>query len=53
MQKEVSTALSEALPKHIGLSATRRKTLGWLAVVILQCQVASWGLVARVIENGI
>src|SRR2546425_7649669 len=36
MQSIFSNALSEAVAKHIDLSATRRETLSWLALLIMQ-----------------
>src|ERR1035437_606448 len=36
MQSIFSNALSRAVAKHIGLSATRRETLSWLALLIMQ-----------------
>ena len=36
MQSIFSNALSGAVAKHIDLSATRRATLSWLALLIMQ-----------------
>ena len=36
MQSIFSNALSRAIAKHINLSATRRETLSWLALLIMQ-----------------
>jgi hypothetical protein len=36
MQWIFSNALSRAVAKHIDLSATRRETLSWLALLIMQ-----------------
>jgi hypothetical protein len=38
MQSIFSNALSRAVAKHIDLSATRRETLSWLALLIMQHQ---------------
>lgn len=49
MQSIFSNALSRALAKHIGLSATRRETLSWLALLIMQHGTISlWRLAAYV-----
>ncbi len=36
MQNTFSNALSAAVSKHIPLSATRRETLAWLALLIMR-----------------
>ena len=36
MQSIFSNALSRAVAKHIDLSVTRRETLSWLALLIMQ-----------------
>src|ERR1019366_7023830 len=36
MQSIFSNALSRAVAKHIGLSATRQETLSWLTLLIMQ-----------------
>ena len=49
MQSIFSNALSKAVAKHIGLSATRRETLSWLALLIMQHGTISlWRLAAYV-----
>ena len=49
MQSIFSNALSEAVAKHINLSATRRETLSWLALLIMQHGTISlWRLAAYV-----
>ena len=49
MQSIFSNALSRAVTKHIGLSATRRETLSWLALLIMQHGTISlWRLAAHV-----
>jgi hypothetical protein len=49
MQSIFSNALSEAVAKHIDLSATRRETLSWLALLIMQHGTISlWRLAAYV-----
>jgi len=49
MQSIFSNALSRAVAKHIGLSATRRETLSWLALLIMQHGTISlWRLAAHV-----
>jgi len=42
-------ALSEAISKHISLSATRRETLGWIALLIMRHgTICLWRLAAHV-----
>jgi hypothetical protein len=49
MQSIFSNALSRAVSKHIDLSATRRETLSWLALLIMQHGTISlWRLAAYV-----
>src|SRR2546426_11450836 len=49
MQSIFSNALSEAVAKHIDLSATRRETLSWLALLIMQHgTICLWRLAAFV-----
>jgi hypothetical protein len=49
MQNTFSNALSEAVSKHIPLSATRRETLAWLALLIMrQGTICLWRLAAHV-----
>jgi len=49
MQSIFSNALSGAIAKHINLSATRRETLSWLALLIMQYGTISlWRLAAHV-----
>ena len=49
MQSIFSNALSEAVAKHINLSATRRETLSWLALLIMQHgTICLWRLAAYV-----
>ncbi|MSP45378.1 MAG: hypothetical protein EXQ83_05775 [Xanthobacteraceae bacterium] len=49
MQSIFSNALSRAIAKHIKLSATRRETLSWLALLIMQHGTISlWRLAAHV-----
>ena len=49
MQSIFSNALSKVVAKHIGLSATRRETLSWLALLIMQHGTISlWRLAAHV-----
>ena len=49
MQSIFSNALSRAVAKHIGLSATRRETLSWLALLIMQHgTIGLWRLAAYV-----
>ena len=49
MQSVFSNALSRAVAKHIDLSATRRETLSWLALLIMQHGTISlWRLAAYV-----
>ena len=50
MQYTFSNALSEAVSKHIPLSATRRETLAWLALLIMrQGTMCLWRLAAHVV----
>jgi Transposase DDE domain len=49
MQSIFSNALSSAVANHLGLSATRRETLSWLALLIMQHGTISlWRLAAHV-----
>ena len=49
MQSIFSNALSESVAKHINLSVTRRETLSWLALLIMQHGTISlWRLAAYV-----
>src|SRR6266487_1465625 len=49
MQSIFSNALSRAVAKHIDLTATRRETLAWLALLIMQHGTISlWRLAAYV-----
>ena len=49
MQKQFSNALSSAVSKHITLSPTRRETLAWLALLIMQQgTICLWRLAAYV-----
>jgi len=49
MQSIFSNALSEAVAKHIDLSATRRETLSWLALLIMRHgTICLWRLAAFV-----
>jgi hypothetical protein len=49
MQSIFSNALSGAVAKHINLSATRRETLAWLALLIMQHgTICLWWLAAYV-----
>ena len=49
MQSIFSNALSEAVAKHIDLSVTRRETLSWLALLIMQHgTICLWRLAAHV-----
>ena len=49
MQSIFSNALSEAVAKHIDLSVTRRETLSWLALLIMQHgTICLWRLAAYV-----
>jgi hypothetical protein len=49
MQSIFSNALSRAVANHIGLSATRRETLSWLTLLIMQHGTISlWRLAAHV-----
>ena len=49
MQSIFSNALSEAVAKHINLSITRRETLSWLALLIMQHgTICLWRLAAYV-----
>ena len=49
MQSIFSNALSEAVAKHMKLSATRRETLSWLALLIMQHgTICLWRLAAYV-----
>ena len=49
MQSIFSNALSEAVAKHIDLSATRRETLSWLVLLIMQHGTINlWRLAAYV-----
>ena len=49
MRSIFSNALSRAVAKHISLSATRRETLSWLALLIMQHGTISlWRLAAYV-----
>jgi hypothetical protein len=49
MQNTFSNALSEAVSKHIPLSATRRETLAWLTLLIMrQGTICLWRLAAHV-----
>jgi hypothetical protein len=49
MQSIFSNALSGAIAKHINLSATRRETLSWLALLIMQHgTICLWRLAAYV-----
>ena len=51
MQSVFSNALSEAVSKHIGLSATRRETLAWLVLLMMQRgTVCLWRLAAHVMS---
>jgi hypothetical protein len=51
MQSIFSNALSRAIAKHIGLSTTRRETLSWLALLIMQHGTISlWRLAAYVVS---
>ena len=51
MQSIFSNALSRAVAKHIGLSTTRRETLSWLALLIMQHGTISlWRLAAYVVS---
>src|SRR2546426_6346307 len=53
MQSIFSNALSEAVAKHIDLSATRRETLSWLALLIMQHgTICLWRLAAFVASAG-
>src|SRR5471030_2797944 len=52
MQSIFSNALSRVVAKHIGLSATRRETLSWLALLIMQHGTISlWRLAAHVASD--
>ena len=49
MQSLFSAALSSAVSKHIKLSATRRETLAWLALLVMQQgSICLWRLAAYV-----
>jgi hypothetical protein len=49
MQNHFSSALSEAVSKHIRLSPTRQETLAWLAYLIMrQGTICLWRLAAHV-----
>ena len=49
MQSIFSNALSRAVAKHIDLSVTRRETLSWLALLIMQHgTICLWRLAAYV-----
>jgi hypothetical protein len=49
MQKQFSAALSSAVSKHIHLSSTRRETLAWLTLLIMQQgTICLWRLAAYV-----
>jgi hypothetical protein len=49
MQSIFSNALSEAVARHINLSITRRETLSWLALLIMQHgTIFLWRLAAYV-----
>lgn len=49
MQSIFSNALSEMVAKHINLSVTRRETLSWLALLIMQHgTICLWRLAAHV-----
>ncbi len=49
MQKQFSAALSSAVAKHIPLSRTRRETLAWLALLVMQQgSICLWRLAAYV-----
>ena len=51
MQSIFSNALSRAVAKHIGLSTTRRETLSWLTLLIMQHGTISlWRLAAYVVS---
>lgn len=51
MQSIFSNALSRAVAKHVGLSTTRRETLSWLALLIMQHGTISlWRLAAYVVS---
>jgi hypothetical protein len=51
MQSVFSNALSEAVSKHIGLPATRRETLAWLVLLMMQRgTVCLWRLAAHVMS---
>ena len=52
MQSIFSNALSEAVAKHIDLSVTRRETLSWLALLIMQQgTICLWRLAAYVASS--
>lgn len=49
MQSVFSNALSKLLSQHTALSASRRETLSWLVLLMLQhCSVCLWRLAAHV-----
>jgi hypothetical protein len=49
MQSIFSSALSRAVAKHIDLSVTRRETLSWLTLLIMQHgTICLWRLAAYV-----
>jgi hypothetical protein len=51
MQSIFSNALSRAVAKHIDLSVTRRETLSWLALLIMQHgTICLWRLAAYVVS---
>jgi hypothetical protein len=50
MQRTFSNALSEAITKHTGLSPSRKETLSWLALLIMQHgSICLWRLAAYVV----
>ena len=52
MQTIFSNALSGAVSKHVGLSASRRETLAWLVLLIMQRgTVCLWRLAAHVMST--
>ena len=52
MQSIFSNALSRAVAKHINLSVTRRETLSWLALLIMQQgTICLWRLAAYVASS--
>ena len=49
MQNAFANALSETISKHMPLSATRRETLAWLALLIMRHgTICLWRLAAHV-----